>query len=53
MPTTKIADLPRDEECRDPEHNPPTMMVWKDGIYIHECPTCHHKQRFEVRNPKM
>jgi hypothetical protein len=27
--------------CRDPQHNPPSMMVVPEGQrYVHTCPTC-------------
>lgn len=30
-----------DEPCRDPEHNPPTMMYVPPGTtYTHRCPSC-------------
>lgn len=34
--------------CRHPSHSPPTMIVLKPGIYIHECPGCHKKQTVEI-----
>lgn len=51
MPTRKIADIP--EPCRHPDHNPPNMVVLENGIYEHECPGCHHKQRFHVNRPTL
>jgi hypothetical protein len=50
MPTRKISDSTR-QYCRDSEHNPPQFMVWEDGTYEHECPSCHHKTIFTVANP--
>lgn len=51
MPTRKIRDLYNTEiPCRDPEHNPPSMMVFEDGIYEHTCPSCGKVQRFTVNN---
>jgi len=49
MPTRKIADLPR--VCRHPEHNPPNMMVYENGVWEHVCPACGAKQTFVVNKP--
>lgn len=49
MPTKKIADLPR--VCRHPEHNPPNMMVYIDGVWEHVCPACGVRQMFTVSKP--
>lgn len=49
MPTRKIADL--EKPCMDPEHNPPSHQVFEDGVYEHECPSCHKKTRFTVSKP--
>lgn len=49
MATRKIADIPR--HCRHPEHNPPTMMVWENGIYEHTCPSCGAQQMFTINKP--
>lgn len=46
--TKKIADFPPIKECRDPEHNPATMIVREPGIYEHKCPKCGAKQTFIV-----
>jgi len=51
-PTKKIADLPPDETCMNPEHNPPAHMVYRDGVYEHVCPGCGRKQVFAVRHPR-
>jgi hypothetical protein len=48
MPTKKIADLPRQQYCRHPDHNPPSMMVYPPGIYEHTCPSCGHRVVFRV-----
>ncbi len=33
--------LPQTKICRDPEHEPPNMLVIQQGkIYRHVCPTC-------------
>lgn len=49
--TKKIADLPRHETCLSPNHNPPNMMVYSDGVYEHICSACGHRTIFTVRNP--
>lgn len=46
MSTRKIAELPK--PCRHPEHNPPSMQVFRPGVYEHECPACGAKQVFRV-----
>lgn len=51
MPTRKIADLPGG--CRHPEHDPPKMQVFGNGIYEHECPSCGHTQQFVVNKPTL
>jgi hypothetical protein len=51
--TRKISDLPPNETCMHPEHNPPTHMVYTDGIWRHVCPGCGYTQTFTVRNPRM
>jgi hypothetical protein len=48
MPTRKIADLPNHDTCRDPAHDPPTMMLFEPGVYEHTCPSCGHATRFVV-----
>ena len=53
MPTVKIADIPANERCQHPEHRPPSMMVWPDGVYEHTCPGCGQVSRFVVRKPTM
>ena len=47
MPTRKIADIPtpcppaeQRRVCMHPEHTPPSMMVYKPGVYEHTCPGC-------------
>jgi len=52
MSTKKIADLSPSERCLHPEHFPPSMMVYQDGVYEHACPGCGHVTRFTVRNPR-
>ncbi len=51
MPTRKIDNIP--PLCHDNEHEPPNMMVFEDGLYEHECPSCHHKQIFRVNKPTL
>ena len=50
MPTKKIEEEKKKhrEACYDPDHSPPTMMVYEPGLYEHECPTCHRKVTFRV-----
>ena len=52
MPTRKVRDLDPSETCTHPEHNPPMHMVYRDGVYEHECPACGNKQTFTVRGPR-
>lgn len=57
MPTKRLEDLKDSDSwipvnrCRDSEHNPPSHMVWPDGVYEHTCPSCGHKTRFTISNP--
>lgn len=54
MPTRKINDSPQELPlCRDREHDPPNMMVYANGTYEHECPSCGSKCRFFVQNPTL
>lgn len=49
MPTRKIGEVDNEKmRCRDPEHNPPTHIVYEPGIWEHECPRCGRKVRFVV-----
>lgn len=48
MPTKKIADLPSVKDCTHPDHKPPTLQVFEDGIYEHTCPKCGMKTKFVV-----
>lgn len=41
----------RDQQCRSPEHFPPSMIVLPPGLYEHECPACGAKERFRVPEP--
>lgn len=56
MPTRRLPDDPNDPwvklrglPCRDPDHNPPTMMVYEPGLYEHTCRACGQVQRFGVQ----
>lgn len=59
MPTRKLRDLDQitvrvyKPFCYDREHHPPTMQVFENGVYEHECPTCHHKTTFVVCHPTL
>jgi len=53
MPTRKIRDVEEFRTCTDPEHNPPSMMVFQPGVYEHECPRCGRKIEFTVRSKYM
>lgn len=50
MPLRKISDLIPLKECHHPDHEPPTMIVLKPGIYEHECSNCHFKKIIVVRD---
>lgn len=40
-PKSGFFDLPKDETCKDREHNPPSHMVIPHGQgYNHVCPSC-------------
>lgn len=55
MPTRRI-DAPKENQdpnsrrsvCQHPEHEPPSMRVFKPGTYEHTCPGCGHKGFFVV-----
>ncbi len=49
--TRKIADLPSDNMCRDPQHEPPSMQVFEPGVYEHVCPSCGRSMHFVVQRP--
>ena len=34
--------------CRDPNHNPPNMIVLNPGRYRHTCPSCGKVVEFDV-----
>lgn len=40
MPT-RFQDLPKDQTCNSPEHDPPSMIVIPPGKkMVHTCPSC-------------
>ena len=43
---TKYTPFP--EQCKDPEHNPPSMIVLKPGTHTWECPSCGQESTFTV-----
>lgn len=49
MPFTDYEPEQIEKRCRDPQHNPPSMIVLKPGTYTWECPACGAKQTFTVR----
>lgn len=52
MPTKKIRDLDPEETCMNPEHNPPSHMIYGEGIWEHTCPGCGRSVTFTIRNPQ-
>lgn len=52
MPLRRIGDVRETKPCRHPEHNPPMHIVLPDGVYEHECPSCHSRQIFTVEKPR-
>jgi hypothetical protein len=34
--------------CKDRQHNPPSAIVLKPGIYEWSCPSCGHKVRINI-----
>lgn len=52
MPTKKIADLPRAITCMSPDHRPPTMMVWPEGVWQHTCSMCGEVTEFTMMHPQ-
>lgn len=46
--TRKISDLPKQQTCRHPQHNPAAFRVYKPGIYEHTCPACGATIKFTV-----
>jgi predicted RNA-binding Zn-ribbon protein involved in translation (DUF1610 family) len=49
MPTRKIAD--ETKPCSHPEHDPPNMRLFENGLWEHICPACGHRQVFRVSKP--
>jgi hypothetical protein len=50
--TRKITELGT-QQCRHPEHNPPSHMYYEDGVWGHICPECGHSIIFTVANPTL
>jgi hypothetical protein len=46
MTLRKIADIP--EPCRNPQHDPPSMICLSPGVYEHTCPGCGARVLFTV-----
>lgn len=36
------------QNCKNPEHNPPTMIVLKPGTHTYQCPKCGHIQNIII-----
>jgi hypothetical protein len=53
MPTRKIDDLPQEQICQHPDHNPPQLMYYPDGVYEHFCPSCGKRTVFKVESPRL
>jgi len=41
------------EQCKSPEHNPPTMIVLPSGTHTYECPACGKRITFTVNEPSL
>lgn len=41
------------EICRNPEHEPPGMIVLEDGVHTWQCPGCGETTTFTVSNPTL
>lgn len=52
MPFIEIGKPPR-PQCRDREHNPPSLICLPDGVHVWQCPTCGAKQVVRVTSPTM
>lgn len=48
MSLKKLKEFGHQDICRHPEHNPPSMIVLKPGVYEHTCPACGKKRTFTV-----
>ncbi len=53
MPTRRIDDLPLNERCQHPEHEVPSMLCLRPGLYEHECPGCGRTFVFRVNGPTL
>ena len=48
MPTRKVGEIDRLITCNDPDHDPPSMMVYPPGRYQHVCKFCGRTVFFTV-----
>ncbi len=54
MPTRRLPDNPVPSAfdwtavCRNPDHDPPRMIVLAPGQYEHTCPACGRVVRFTI-----
>lgn len=39
--------------CRHPQHDPPTLRLYRDGLHEHTCPGCRTVQVFVVSTPTL
>lgn len=53
MTLRKLPDMEDQQwtDCRNPEHQPPGMIVLENGWYEHTCPACLKKTTFLVNRP--
>lgn len=51
MPFTKYEKWAPRQFCKNPEHNPPTMINLPPGIHTYECPACGYTQTIKVQEP--
>lgn len=48
MPFKKFTPVPKREQCKHPEHYPPSMVVLEPGSHDWECPGCGDVRRVVV-----
>jgi len=53
MPFTDYEPPPKKRVCRNPEHNPPRMLVLQEGTHTYKCPSCGETQTFTVTKPNL
>lgn len=53
MPFINHKEIPDPIKCRNPEHNPPGMVVLPDGEHTWQCPQCGVTTTFATRNPTL